>query len=294
MIFLPEKITYLNSEGEELVFWDKPPFYYEKKEGFDSVGTSINTFRNHNQDGETLLSKNLEVRNPSIEGTVIGEDLAEFYNLRKKMISVLNHNLAGTLIYENDIGRYEIDVIPEIVTFVEHEFEVRTQDYRITWLALDPYWRDSTFYDALIPLSTVIGNLEFPLFITNEFEFATIKSGDIIEIKNNGDVEVGAVFYMRFVGSVQNPRIYNVLTQEFFGFKGTFTPDTEFKISTIKGSKEIIKSHIGISSNAMPDRMEGSSFLTLKKGTNYLQVQAEIGTNATLVDVSFKPLVLGV
>ncbi|MGE7365702.1 phage tail domain-containing protein [Desemzia incerta] len=291
---MPEKLRYLNSEGEELVFWDKAPFYYEKKEGFDAVETNVNTFRNYNQDGESLLSKNLGVRNPIIEGTVIGETLEEFYELRKKMISVLNHTLSGTLIYENNNGSYEIDVIPEIVTFVENEFEVRTQDYRITWLALDPYWRDSTFYNSLIPLSTVVGKLEFPLFITNEFEFATITSGDIIEIKNNGDVEVGAIFYMRFVGSVVNPRIYNVLTQEYFGFEGTFTPDAEFKISTIKGAKEVVKTHVGKSSNAMSSRIQDSTFLTLRKGTNYLQVQAESGTNATLVDVSFKPLVLGV
>lgn len=291
---LPEKITYRNSDGEELVFWNKAPFYYEKKEGFDSVDTNINTFRNNGQDGETLLSKNLGVRNPSIEGTVIGDDLEGFYQLRKKMISVLNHNLAGTLIYENDIGSYEIDAIPEILTFVEHEFEVRTQDFRITWLALDPHWSDSSFYDSLISLSTIVNKFEFPLFITNEFEFATIKSGDIIEIKNNGDVEVGVIFYMRFVGTVVNPRIYNVLTQEYFGFEGSFTPDTEFKINTIKGSKEVVKTSLGVITNAMPDRMQDSTFLTLRKGSNYLQIQADNGTNATLVNTSFKPLVLGV
>ena len=99
---------------------------------------------------------------------------------------------------------------------------------------------------------------------------------------------------MEFIGAVKNPRIYNVLTQEYFGFNGDFTPADKFELSTEQGNKYAKKINAGVETNAMPDRMTDSTFLMLKKGMNYLQVQAESGVKMALVNVKFRPLVIGV
>ena len=99
---------------------------------------------------------------------------------------------------------------------------------------------------------------------------------------------------MEFIGAVKNPRIYNVLTQEYFGFNGDFTPADKFELSTEQGNKYAKKINAGVETNAMPDRMTDSTFLMLKKGTNYLQVQADEGVSSTLVNVKFSPRVIGV
>lgn len=287
-------IKYINTEKTEVVLNNRPPFYITSLEGFDAVENIISSVANYGQDGETVTGQRYAVRDLSIEGTITADSDKELQQLKREITKAFVRDLAGTLYYSRHDKEYMIDVLIERAPkFVDTETNF-AENYMIQLTAMNPYWMDTSFYDSLIPLSRVVDLFEFPLNITENFEFATISSGEIIEIENNGDTAVGAVFYMKFIGAVKSPRIYNVLTQEYFGFNGDFTPADKFELSTEQGNKYAKKINAGVETNAMPDRMTDSTFLMLKKGMNYLQVQAESGVKMALVNVKFRPLVIGV
>lgn len=51
----------------------------------------------------------------------------------------------------------------------------------------------------------------------------------------------------------------------------------------------------GVETNAVPERMEGSSFFRLSKGDNYLQLKAANNSqNGITCEMQFTPLVSGV
>lgn len=292
-----DKVTYTNTENEKIILTTEKPFILSEKEGFASVDNIIESSKIYNQDGEIFVSQSLAVRNIGMSGMLMADDKDQLSDYRLKMISVFNPKIAGSIIYENGNGKYSIDVIPEFPpTFKENELIgiQNVKPYSLTLKALDPYWRDTSIYDSLIPLSKVENKFRFPLIISDEFVFASMISGEIISVNNHGSVEVGSVFRMKIKGDVTNPRIYNVLTQEYFGFNGTYANGTEFVISTLRGKKKVEKTIDGITTNAMSERMSGSSFLQLKKGENHFQLQADNDVNLVIGELNFTPLVLGV
>lgn len=135
----------------------------------------------------------------------------------------------------------------------------------------------------------------WPLEITKGYEFATLKSGEIVPVTNDGDVSVGGTFYFSLGAEATDPEVYNVITQEFFRFKGSFEAGTKFKLVTTRGQKEAIMTDPnGVETNAMPLRDPNSTFLQLEKGDNYFQVKATTGIGNVIVQLDFQPLVGGV
>ena len=291
-----EKLVYTNTNGESLVFSNAKPFILSTKDGFSSVENIITSQKNFGQDGETFVSHNLATRNISFGGTIVAQDKSTLLSHRRSLVRVLNPKLAGTLCYENDNGSYEIDVIPEFAPVIgENDLQGfrNMKPYNVTLKALDPYWSDTSLTDGLTPLSTVEPVFSFPLNITTNYVFATAKSGEIIKVSNDGDIAVGGVFRLKIAVTVVNPRIYNIYTQEFFGFTGTYTSGTLLEISTVRGNKYVRK-FTTVWENAMPERTVGSTFLQMDLGDNYLQIQATSGVEGCLGELEFTPKIMGV
>src|SRR5690625_525431 len=294
-----EKITYRNTNGLEIVFSKEPPFLFSTKEGFDGLENIIVEQRNYNQDGATLVSTQLDVRELTINGEIWASNKDEIREYRKELIKVFNPRLAGSLLYENNVGTYQIDVIPEIAPSMNEStyLNVKQLDsFTIVLKALDPYWTDKSEIDAEIPMAREENLFEFPLEITDNFEFSRLIAGDVIEIQNNGDVAVGAVFTINVNGILVNPRLYNVITQEYFALNGTFTTGTKIRISTLRGKKRVEedKGDGQGYKNIMTKRQVESTFLQIDRGINYLQLQADEGVEFTTSYIRFEPKILGV
>lgn len=291
-----ERIIYTNTAGETIELYDRKPFILSEKEGFDSVQNNIYSQQTYNTDGSELISHNIGVRTITLRGHVVGDTKENFLKLRRSLISIFNPKLAGSITYYNDNGTYEIDVIPESIPLIESEGKgFRTiKSYQIVLTALDPYWTDKSEIDAEIPMARIEPMLTFPLEITPDFEFAHLIAGDVIEIHNGGDVAVGAVFTINVGGPLVNPRLYNVLTQEYFALNGTFVTGTKLRISTLRGKKRVEQDDGDGWYNIMTKRKVESKFLQLEKGINYLQLQADSGVEFTTSYIRFEPKILGV
>jgi hypothetical protein len=287
-------IRYTNSEGLSVDISRDRPFILENLEGFGPVQNEIKSSQMYGLDGAAFVDDKLVVRDMAIEGTIVAESNEQLMEYRQTLAQIFNPKINGTLYFEEHGNKYMIDVE------VEHgpNFDLKTyniaQKFQLLLKALDPYWRDTSVYDSLIPLSRVENKFKFPLILTDDFVFASLVSGEIIEVDNSGSVEVGGIFRMKLNGEVTNPRIYNVLTQEYFGFQGTYPAGTEFEINTIRGSKKVTKNIDGVSTNSMSERMPESTFLQIKKGANYFQIQVDDEVNLVIGTLNFTPLVLGV
>lgn len=289
------EIIYTSSEGEEISFSGRPPFVIRKKTGFGSVENAITTEKQYGLDGEILVSERLEARDLSIAGTVLGESPQDAADQRHELIRVLNPKTPGKLTFRQYNREYAIDVL--IVKAPEMDDPVKnlTEEFTCSFLALDPYWMDVSYYSSLIPLAQAKKTHSWPLIITKDYSFADLKSGEIVSVPNNGDVAVGATFLFTLSAEVTNPEVYSVLTQEYFRFKGTYQAGTRFRVVTIRGKKEaVMTSPDGEESNAMPLRDPGSTFLQLAKGQNYFQAKATSNIGNLIIHLDFQPLVGGV
>lgn len=292
-----EKVIYTNTEGESIVFSNIPPFILSEKDGFASVDNIITSESGYQQDGESFISHNLDVRNLTIGGTVLGKNKEEYIESRMELIRVFNPKIAGKITYSNDIGNYEIDCIPEFLPKIneqDYQGSHRAKKFTLSLKALDPYWTDKSEIDAEIPMARIEPLFSFPLNITNTFEFAQLIAGDVIEIQNNGHVSVGAVFTIDVNGPLVNPRLYNVITQDYFALKGTFMTGTKLRISTVRGKKKVEQNDGDGWYNIMTKRKVESKFLQIDRGVNYLQLQADSGVEYTTSYIKFEPKILGV
>lgn len=289
-----EKITYTNIDGEEIILWNRPPYTLNFKRGFAAAENLIHSQRVYGMDGRQIISQQTDARELMVRGYVNYDSHDELLELRQEMIRVFDPKRSGTLTYENNIGTYEIDVIPEIPPyFNEDEITIR-QPYEIVMQALDPYWKDKSEIDSEIPMSKVYPKMTFPLNLTPDFEFARLVAGDVIEIQNNGHVAVGAVFTITVNGPLVNPRLYNVVTQEYFALNGTFMTGSKLRISTVRGQKRVEQDDGDGWYNIMTKRKVESKFLQIDKGINYLQLQADEGVEFTTSFIKFEPKILGV
>lgn len=291
---MDRSVKYTNTDGQTIEISYSRPFILTGLEGFGAVTNEIASKKVHDFDGAQFVGESLVVRDMSINCRIIADSQEELSIYRKQLESAFNPQLAGTLYFEEFGKSYSIDVKVEIGADFDLAKTQTSQEFQLVLKALDPRWRDTSYYDSLIPLSTAVNKFKFPLVITDSFVFASMVSGQIIEINNTGDYAVGGVFTIKIMGPVKNPRIYNVLTQHFFGFSGDYDLGTTLTVITVYGKKKVRKVVDGVETNAMSEHMSGSDFIVLEKGSNYLQIQADSGVNSTIGELNFTPLVVGV
>ncbi|MDT2483138.1 distal tail protein Dit [Enterococcus avium] len=289
------EIVYTSGENENVSFSVRPPFVVTKKQGFGAVENAITTEEQYGLDGAVLVSERLEKRDLTIKGEIVAESSEDLVNYRKELIRVFNPKTPGTLIYRQNDHEYQIDVLVVKAPETDDPEKNLTLTYTISLLALDPYWEDMSRYNSLIPLAVATKKHLWPLEIFSGYEFSTLNSGEIVEIKNDGDVDVGGTFYFTLGSEASDPEVYNVITQEYFKFKGAYPAGTRFKLVTTRGKKEAVMTDPNSQdTNAMPLRDPGSTFIQLAKGSNYLQVRATSGVGNVIVQLDFQPLVGGV
>lgn len=288
-------VTYKNTNGKELVLGRFAPFFMLSFSGFGTPENNVVSQNLFGIDGAQKIAQQLNVRDMEVIMRIMARNFDDLQHLKRTAISVLNPSLAGTIIYTTPNGKYEIDV--EVIKGIDEAEDntATTQKASLQFRALDPYWRDRSFYNNLIPLSHVRNLFKFPVNIVEKFKFAEMIPGEIITIENEGDAQVGAVFTMSFTKVVENPKIYNIRTQEYFGFNKTFNAGDKVTINTIRNQKRVLfKPNGGEEVNAMSMRMQGSTFLVLNQGNTYLQIQATSGLEGIIANLDYSPLVLGV
>lgn len=142
-------------------------------------------------------------------------------------------------------------------------------------------------------LATTRGMFVFPWRIKQTGNvMGAVSSRKLVNIQNNGDINVGGIIRISANGgSVSNPRIFNVYTQEFMEFNVALDDGDYMIINTNHGQENAIVHYVDyygdgmLETSALPDMIEGSSFFQFKQGTNVYGWEVDSGENFVQISV---------
>lgn len=93
------ELTYTNRDGESITLKQSRPYFLTKIDGTGNIRQTVNTFKAPDQDGAFYISSTLDMRNITIEGTVVADTPDEAYKRRQHLLQIFSPKLLGTLQY---------------------------------------------------------------------------------------------------------------------------------------------------------------------------------------------------
>lgn len=168
-------------------------------------------------------------------------------------------------------------------------FEER-QSVQVSILCPEPFWKDVR--DIETNISFASGSFQFPFSIDSKgIEFSSFVANRETKVVNIGEVDSGMLISLKAVGgTVKNPVIYNVKTNEFFKVNVTLADTEELVINTNIGHRSIMKQ----GQNVFNLMERESTWLQLNRGVNTFTYNADSGVNLLEVKMTFNPMYKGV
>lgn len=244
-------------------------YVIESIEGLDPPEAVINTTRNANADGSVYNSSYAKERQIIITLAInapVEENRIQLYRYFKSKYPV-------KLYYKNSLRNVFIEGYCKKPLI---EFFTKKEIAQITILCPNPFFSGAV--NEITDFSTVNPLFEFPFSIEEppgEIEFAEIILDQEKNIRNNGDVETGAVFILKSRGSVVDPVIYNVESNVYFRLNITMQLGDEIYINTKTKQKTVTLTRDGVTTNIIGNLDGGSTWLVFDPGDNIFMATAE-------------------
>lgn len=282
------ELTYINEAGEQITLRQARPFFLTKLDGIGQTKQSVNTFKAPEQDGAFFISSTLDMRNITLEGTVVAGTVDEAYEQRKRLLRIFSPKLQGTLVVR---GR-QIACIVEEAGFAASSRE-RAPNFFISLLCPSPFFE--ALEEVREELAMWTSLFSFGLAIPGSgIQFGSRQPSQIITVDNIGDVPCGCSIIFKALGLVTNPELMNVDTGEYIRINKTMASGEELHIYTHFAGKRVT-SIIGTTENNAFSVLDiGSTFLQLAAGRNTLRYNAAANMDLLEVSLYYRQLFLGV
>ena len=124
---------------------------------------------------------------------------------------------------------------------------------------------------------------EFPFDIEEPIPFSEIVTGMEKSIINAGDLETGVTITIDAVGTVENPKIYNVDDNTFMILSFTMQDGDTITIDTRQGEKSITLRRGGSDINLIGHMQRNSTWFQLQPGDNVFTTAADAGAENMMV-----------
>lgn len=116
-------------------------------------------------------------------------------------------------------------------------------------------------------------------------EFSSVTVDTEESIINGGDVDSGVVITIHAVGTVENPAIYNLDTNESFILNYTMNAGDDVIINTHKKQKSVVLMSGGVQTNIIGYMQSGSTWFQLVPGDNLFTIASD--SSPEYMEVSF-------
>jgi len=257
-------------------------------DGAGKVRQTVNTFKAPDQDGAFFISSAMDMRNITLEGSVVTPTIAETYDQRRRFLRVFTPKLQGTLVYR---GR-QIQCVVEEAGFTASSRE-RAPNFFISLLCPSP------FFEALDEIREELAMwsplLLFPLEIPDiGLEFGIRQPSQIITVDNIGDVACGCHIVFRALGSVTNPELMSLDTGDVLRLNTVMESGEELHVYTHFAGKKVTRVFGSEESNAFSLLDTSSVFLQLEPRRNLLRYNAAENMDLLEVTILYRPKFLGV
>ena len=282
------KLTYTNADGVSITLRQSKPYFLSRMDGTGNLRNQVNTFKAPSQDGAFFVGSAMDMRNITLEGTIVAGSTDEAYGLRQQLLRVFTPKLQGTLQFRNR----RISCVVEDVKLVVSTKQ-RLPGFFISLLCPSP------FFEALDAIREELALWQplfyFPLEIPPEgIELGARQPSQIITLINVGDVPSGCEIVFSALGTVINPELMNVDTGEYVRVLTTMQAGEEIHVFTHFAGKRVVSTLNSSSTNAFSLLDVNSTFLQLAVGTNTLRYDAEDGLELLSVSLYYSALFLGV
>lgn len=282
-----EKLIYINEKGQQIEFSIWGPFFITKLDGINGLSNIIHTSKGIKQDGQSIISDDLDIKNIVIEGKIQKNKDVNKY----KLIKSLNPKMQGELIYENSLNRRKIackvDKIPNVTNDNKPKFLV-------SFYCASPFWQEIKENKKDVALWK--GRFHFPLIIPKQkgIIMGFKEPSLIVNVQNKGDVSCPMKIKFLAKGTVINPSLFNVNTREFVKINKTLNPGEKIIVDTDFDSLSVMSYLNNVEKNAFNYIDIDSEFMELDIGDNLFRYDADSGLDRLEVSIYYTPKFLGV
>ena len=287
-------IRFINGRGESIEFNNKTPI---KLINFDkgSIDTVIQSSKSAYQDGGVYIDNFLDPRNLSLELMIIAQNRDERIRLERKIDRIFNPKVGeGNLTYSAVGEERAIKVVCDATPiFPIGDRTPQIQTVHIPFVAYNPFWSDAK--EIKQSIASWKGNFKYPLKIPVEdgIMMGYREPSLIVNCPNGGDVPCGMKIAFRALGTLVNPTIVDVNTQETVKVNTTMGAGDVITVTTHYGNKRIELYRNGVTSNIFHLLDLESTFLQLDVGDNLFRYDAENIDNLD-IDIYYTQQYLGV
>ena len=267
------------------------PDYILKSVDWETVKGTHHSYRYVNQIGETITNTSLEPRPITIEGWIVAQTEKQMTALKVNLNLFVNPQEEIELFYSN----YTIKFVPDesvkySISSAENN-EVICK-FQISGTAPNPLFFDNVENDSAFVTTTPV--FHFPLVISESLPDEGVIFGKriaslISTLTNKGSIATGMIIVFKANGTVVNPSLININTQEEFTINKTLVAGEEIEINTNIGEKRV-RGKIGDSANYTNYFMYKnvkSTWLQLEVGENIFRYNAVEGIDNLDVFVYF-------
>lgn len=262
--------------------------YWLAEADFGQVESTVNTFKFLNQIGETVYDTSIGPRSISITGWVAGWDEERVSTLKQFLNRFVNpKNLIE--LYANNM---KISFYPK--TSVRYSPIYKENNSVMCKFLISGYCPYPLFTDKNQRTQSVAYTeslFHFPLIIpaNKGIVFGVRHPSLIAEVMNDGDMPIGYIIEFRAHGTVTNPMIIDINTQESIEIVKSMEDSEVIIVDTREGSRSVKGVIQGEEINYFKYRNLDSGWLTLARGSNYLRYNAESGVENLEVYIRYEP-----
>lgn len=256
-----------NKYGEQLEITNNPRYVITDIDGLYPPEGVINTTQVANMDGSVFNSSHINDRVITITMAINGPAEAN----RLLLYRYFKTKYPVRFYYKNGVRDVYIDGYVSKFS-VEYFEKKQTAQIEISC--------PMTFFRAVKESVTEFANIEnmfvFPFAIeVAGIPFSEIALGEQKTIINGGDVETGVIIKLNALGTVLNPKIYNVDTSDRMTLSVEMQAGDEITINTRKKEKSITLLRNGVQTNIVGKLDAGSTWFNLIPGDNIFTYEAD-------------------
>lgn len=256
-----------NKYGEQLEITNNPRYVITDIDGLYPPEGVINTTQVANMDGSVFNSSRIDNRVITITMAINGPAEAN----RLLLYRYFKTKYPVRLYYKNGVRDVYIDGYVSKFS-VEYFEKKQTAQIEISC--------PMTLFRAVKESVTEFANIEnmfvFPFAIeATGIPFSEITLGEQKTIINGGDVETGVIIKLNALGTILNPKIYNVDTSDRMTLSVEMQAGDEITINTRKKEKSITLLRDGVQTNIVGKLDAGSTWFNLIPGDNVFTYEAD-------------------
>lgn len=269
-----------NKAGNQLTFTQNSPFTISEIEGLNPPEATINTSEVALIDGAKYNSAKLNMRSINvafaIEYQAAKNRIEVFKVLKSKQYMKLYYN-----------GQYRQVFIEGYIQSIDISYFEMKQIVTCAILCPSPYFKEAQI--IVDELLNIISAFHFPFAstATPELLFGYINNDVGINVENDGDVDCGMIIEIYANSTITNPKIFNYVTQEFFGLNYTLQAADLITIDTRQGQKSVTLLRNGVETNLFNYVMKNSTWLQLAAEGSTFVYEVGSGSAGDLM-VTFK------